>query len=258
MIQFSSSNPRSIGTAISTLAILIATSAGSCRTEAANLYYSREFLEDPSCIYSTNEAFVLIGKTTTVEAVGASDIVLGLLAQDSGNRERVAQDLIVCHLTNRQARTYYLSQFGHAGSPFFFKGSLYFGRGGRAGDWPLLWRWMGTNFARVAKDEAVSIYGQFRYTSDLMVAEGWNEIPCVSFGSYSGTGDKRPFELPTARLWLVAKQEGGFSGKHSVSIQGLGGDGRELPIIILDQGLKRINKATFEKLRKEKAPVPGA
>ena len=203
---------------------------------------------------------MLIGKTKTAEMVGASAVLWGLAGQRNESLQRVAEDLIVCHVTNGQARIYYLNQSSFGSGAFFFKETMYYGWGSSVPGEPVLWRWSGTNFTRLAKSKADAIRSQFRYTSDLMAEEGWQEIPCVSFRSYAGTGDKAPLEVSGRRLWLVVKQEGGFSGKSTVLIRGLAGSNSEQPIITLDQSMKRIDQATYNRLRliATKTRIPGA
>jgi hypothetical protein len=153
-------------------------------------YYVQASLDrNVTVLYNTNECFLFIEKHYEGAAVS---LVGGLWRQFRGmfanQIDASSGDLNVVHLAGKQVDVFILNKFGRGGGAFPLRGEIYFGRGtADPYSGPPVWKWSGTNFARLADPEAKKINSSFTSDRELIAREGWKEEELLFDSRNNGT-----------------------------------------------------------------------
>jgi len=133
-----------------------------------------EAVQGVSVLHSESELFVFIGHTKSV----LSDTRFRLYGKELTSRllvpETIDDDLLVVHFKDNQSLKLQMKGVGHSGSPFVYKGQVYWYGGPELGH-RRTWKWNDYRFIELSEIEASSIYSQIKYVSDATRGEGWRE-----------------------------------------------------------------------------------
>lgn len=218
---------------------------------SSRAYFVMTYLDNTSVVWHDDEAFIFVNRTTSAKQMQMWKAFLEGVGFGWTAPERLHEDLLVFHIQGAHLEKYELLNFGRGGGGFPYQGQLYFSRGGEPQDWPYIWKWMGTNFSRLQKNDALNILNQFQYTSDQFKKEGWNENPNIVFND----SDRR-YEISLASHVITLITRSRESGVYDVRLEGrLAPESREI-LLHCDEGHYRmVSEQNYLELKERKPHV---
>ena len=202
-------------------------------------YFIRsDFSPFVNILSTTNEAFIFIGRTTTRQSGTMAGILLRSFLTIYPQILDSCDDLIVIRININRIDHFDLQGFGFGGGAFPHHGTIYFLRGGRLPDGPLLWKWSDTNFVRVEKTGAAEILNSFSLTSTLIKEEGWKKTQ-VRFN----LGETiTSIEIESGRCILTLKED---AVSKSLNVRGEGIDINEAVLAHVHSQSKEVSKRVY-------------
>jgi hypothetical protein len=148
----------------------------SMREYAVNTY----IFPTITTFYSSDEAFIFIGTSTSLLAERRAATRLRSAFGSAPLPEKIGEELFVFHFKGEKVTKSRIESAGHSGSPFAFRGQIYWARG-RLGHeaGPHQWRWTGSNFVAMSEHNWSEIKreagSELKLFSDMNSREGWTE-----------------------------------------------------------------------------------
>ncbi|MDB6123405.1 MAG: hypothetical protein JWQ71_2398 [Pedosphaera sp.] len=213
----------------------------------ANRYYVIENLDNPQILWSDKEAFIFIGAESSAQTGSFLKLILQSWANMMGIMpDKLHEDLYVFHFDGERSEKFYLPDFGHGGQGFIFEGGVYFIRGTQPPqEWPLMWKWTGTNFYHLPHEPALKIANQFKYISERLKLEGWQE---TTSGSFDGV-HKYPFTLHNQSMNLVLEGGGEKTRTLKAFVEGFPKAGSSEQLLEAAAYYRRVSKSEFTNIK---------